>query len=112
MRCGASLAGMRADARWASPACRMRVKRGASPNEARTRRPSRDGRGVRLYIRPEDEPGDHPQKGRSRRARKGGGVMGKKLTQREPGSVAIQKGLDSLVAGLNVRNPGYRWRVS
>jgi len=35
-----------------------------------------------------------------------------KLTQREPGPVAIHKGLDSLIAGLNARSPGERWRVS
>ena len=35
-----------------------------------------------------------------------------KLTQREPGAVAIRKGLDALVAGLNERHPGERWRVS
>lgn len=36
----------------------------------------------------------------------------KKLTQREPGPVAIQKGLDSLIAGLNSRDLARRWRVS
>ena len=34
------------------------------------------------------------------------------LSQREPGPVAIQKGVASLIAGLNARNPGQRWKVS
>jgi hypothetical protein len=42
----------------------------------------------------------------------GRGVSAKKLTQREPGPVAIQKGLDSLIAGLNARDLGRRWRIS
>src|SRR5688572_2078417 len=31
--------------------------------------------------------------------------------QREPGPVAIQKGIDALIAHLNEKHPGYRWRV-
>jgi hypothetical protein len=38
--------------------------------------------------------------------------MSAKLIQRDPGPVAIRKGLDKLIAGLNTRHPGYRWRVS
>ena len=34
------------------------------------------------------------------------------LSQRDPGPVAIQKGVASLIAGLNARNPGQRWKVS
>ena len=34
------------------------------------------------------------------------------LSQRNPGPAAIQKGLASLLAGLNARHPGQRWRVS
>ena len=53
--CGASLAGMRADAQWASRACAMRAKRSASANKARTaRRRVKDGRGVKLYLLPEE----------------------------------------------------------
>ena len=33
------------------------------------------------------------------------------LTQRDPGPLAIQKGIDSLLAGLRVRHPGYSWEV-
>ena len=35
-----------------------------------------------------------------------------KLVQRDPGPVAVQKGIASLIAGLNARHPGQRWRVS
>jgi hypothetical protein len=38
--------------------------------------------------------------------------MSVKLPQREPGPAAIAKGLESLINGLNARNPGQRWRVS
>lgn len=34
-----------------------------------------------------------------------------KLTRREPGPVAIQKGLDALLAGIRARHPGYTWTV-
>ena len=40
-----------------------------------------------------------------------GGALSDFLTQREPGPVAIQKGLDALIAGLNRRDPGRRWYV-
>lgn len=33
------------------------------------------------------------------------------LTKREPGPEAIQKGIDSLLAGLRARHPGYTFRV-
>lgn len=52
--CGASLDGLRADALYHSDACRKRAKRTPSPDKARKRRQSRDGRGVRIYIAPED----------------------------------------------------------
>lgn len=52
--CGASLAGMRADAEYLSRAHAMSAKRAASANKARTRRASRDGKGVRVYIAPND----------------------------------------------------------
>jgi hypothetical protein len=52
--CGASLAEMRSDALFRSRACAMRAKRAASANKGRTRRPSRDGRGVRVYLTAED----------------------------------------------------------
>lgn len=48
--CGASLAGMRSDAEWRTPACRMRAQRAASTHKARTRLPSRDGKGIRIYL--------------------------------------------------------------
>lgn len=48
--CGASLAGMRANAVYASPACRMRARRAAVANKTRTRRKSRDGKGARVYL--------------------------------------------------------------
>lgn len=48
--CGASLAGMRADALYRSEACSKRAKRARSTDKARTRRPSRNGRGTRLYV--------------------------------------------------------------
>lgn len=48
--CGASLAGMRAGAVYASPACRMRARRAADANKTRTRRKSRDGKGTRVYL--------------------------------------------------------------
>jgi hypothetical protein len=34
------------------------------------------------------------------------------LRQREPGPVAIRKGIESLISGLNARHPGQRWRVA
>jgi hypothetical protein len=43
------------------------------------------------------------------RAQGGSGV---KLSQREPGPVAVRKGIDSLIAGLNRRDRVSRWRVS
>lgn len=52
--CGESLDGLRVDALYHSPACRMRAKRAASPNKGRTRRPSRDGKGVKIYVAPTD----------------------------------------------------------
>jgi hypothetical protein len=52
--CGASLAGKRADALWASRSHAMRVKRAASTHKGRTRRYSRDGCGAKLYLTPED----------------------------------------------------------
>jgi len=48
--CGASLAGMRSNAVYASPACRMRARRAADANKTRTRRRTRDGRGARVYL--------------------------------------------------------------
>lgn len=48
--CGDSLAGMRTDALYRSEACRKRHERSESADKARTRRPSRNGLGVRLYI--------------------------------------------------------------
>lgn len=38
--------------------------------------------------------------------------LGVKLEQRDPSPVAVEKGMDSLVAGLNARHPGQSWRVS
>ena len=38
--------------------------------------------------------------------------MSEHLSQREPGPVAIQKGLDALLAGLNAREESLRWRVA
>jgi len=49
-KCGASLDGMRADALYANEACRKRHERASSADKARTRRPSRNGKGARLYI--------------------------------------------------------------
>lgn len=52
--CGASLAGMRSDARWASDACRKRAKRTPSPDKARTGGRSHPENGTRVYLLPED----------------------------------------------------------
>lgn len=52
--CGASLAHMRADALWCGDACRKAAQRSGRPDKGRTRRPSRNGRGVRVYLTPED----------------------------------------------------------
>lgn len=52
--CGASLAGMRSDAVYASEACEKRHKRRGSTDKGPTRRPSRDGQGTRLYIVPDE----------------------------------------------------------
>lgn len=52
--CGASLDGMRRDAKWASESCRQNFLRGLSPFKACSRRPSRDGNGVRIYVAPSD----------------------------------------------------------
>ncbi len=35
-----------------------------------------------------------------------------RLDQRDPTPVAVDKAIASLVAGLNARHPGQRWRVS
>ena len=37
--------------------------------------------------------------------------MSETLPQREPGPVAIQKGIESLLAGLNERDRGRHWRI-
>ena len=52
--CEASLDGMRANALYHSNACRMRAIRAQNANGTRTRRPSRNGKGVRIYIAPGD----------------------------------------------------------
>lgn len=41
---------MRVDAVWCSRACYIRVKREGNRYEPTTRRPTRDGGGVRLYL--------------------------------------------------------------
>jgi hypothetical protein len=38
--------------------------------------------------------------------------MSELLTQREPGPVAVAKGLERLIVGLNARDPGRRWRIA
>lgn len=45
---------MRADAVWYSDACRKRGPAPSSPEIARNRRPSRNGKGVRVYFAPGD----------------------------------------------------------
>lgn len=35
-----------------------------------------------------------------------------RLDQRDPSPVAVEKGIGALLAGLNARNPGRRWRVA
>lgn len=52
--CGADLSLSRADAVYASPACRMRVQRADSAHKERTRLPSREGKGTRLYVTHEE----------------------------------------------------------
>jgi len=52
--CGRSLAHLRADAVWCSDTCRKAARRAARADRARTRRASRNGRGVRVYLTPED----------------------------------------------------------
>lgn len=48
--CGASLAGLRSDAIYHSEACKKRAQRAKRRDKGGTRRPSRDGNGVRLYL--------------------------------------------------------------
>jgi len=45
---------MRSDALYYCEACEKRHKRRASTDKGPTRRPSRDGRGARLYVLPEE----------------------------------------------------------
>jgi hypothetical protein len=55
--CGTSLANLRVDAKYASYACSQRAKRrrmARRPDKGQTRRLSRDGRGVRLYLTEHD----------------------------------------------------------
>jgi hypothetical protein len=53
--CGTSLDNLRADALYASDACRKRAKRTQSADKDRKRRQSRDGNGVRIYVSPDDD---------------------------------------------------------
>jgi hypothetical protein len=39
-------------------------------------------------------------------------MSGLKLTQRNPGPVAIRKGVEALIAGMNARQPECHWRVA
>ncbi len=52
--CGAFLDDMRVDAVWATEACRQRAQRRPSAYKGRTRRATRDGAGIRLYLTRQD----------------------------------------------------------
>jgi hypothetical protein len=90
--CGTSLEGKRRDARYCSDRCRyeswarkrpQRLSTASREPEARSsngtaktrRRPSRDGRGVRLYVLPEDDEAQILAKVRAARVDKAGGAI-------------------------------------
>jgi hypothetical protein len=50
--CGASLAGLRSDAVYVSEAHAKAHRRRDSADKARTRRPSREGKGAKVYLTP------------------------------------------------------------